>query len=75
VKLYPGVDCPLKDKGPEHINFDVIRENTEDLYCGAGGFLRHGTPHEIATQEMIATRFGVYKWIRDCRIRYGACRI
>ena len=28
VKLYPGVDCPLKDKGPEHINFDVIRENT-----------------------------------------------
>ena len=43
VKLYPGVDCPLKDKGPEHIRFDVVRENTEDLYCGAGGFLRQGT--------------------------------
>jgi len=64
VKLYPGVDCPLKDKGPEHINFDVIRENTEDLYCGAGGFLRHGTPHEVATQEMIATRFGVERCLR-----------
>ena len=64
VKLYPGVDCPLKDKGPEHINFDVIRENTEDLYCGAGGFLRKGTAHEVATQEMIATRFGVERCLR-----------
>ena len=36
VKLYPGVDTPLKDKGPEDIDFDVIRENTEDLYCGNG---------------------------------------
>ena len=64
VKLYPGVDCPLKDKGPEDINFDVIRENTEDLYCGAGGFLRKGTPQEVATQEMIATRFGVERCLR-----------
>jgi 3-isopropylmalate dehydrogenase len=64
VKLYPGVDCPLKDKGPADINFDVIRENTEDLYCGAGGFLRKGTPHEVATQEMIATRFGAERCIR-----------
>ncbi len=59
VKLYPGVDCPLKNKGPEDICFDVIRENTEDLYCGAGGFLRKNTQQEVATQEMIATRFGV----------------
>ena len=73
VKLYPGVDCPLKDKGPEHIRFDVIRENTEDLYCGAGGFLRKGTAQEIATQEMIATRFGVDRCLRwafeHCRSR------
>ena len=73
VKLYPGVDCPLKDKGPEHIRFDVIRENTEDLYCGAGGFLRKGTAQETATQEMIATRFGVDRCLRwafeHCRSR------
>jgi len=64
VKLYPGVECPLKDKGPGDIDFDVIRENTEDLYCGAGGFLRKGTPQEVATQEMIATRFGVERCLR-----------
>ena len=64
VKLYPGVETPLKDKGPNDVCFDVIRENTEDLYCGSGGFLRHGTPHEVATQEMIATRFGVERCLR-----------
>ncbi|NOZ21583.1 MAG: 3-isopropylmalate dehydrogenase [Planctomycetes bacterium] len=64
VKLYPGVDCPLKDKGPEDIDFIVVRENTEDLYFGGGGFLRKGTPHEVATQEMLATRFGVERCLR-----------
>ena len=37
VKLYPGVPCPLKGKGPEHINFYVVRENTEDFYVTIGG--------------------------------------
>ncbi|MFA5864588.1 MAG: 3-isopropylmalate dehydrogenase [Phycisphaerae bacterium] len=64
VQLYPGVDCPLKDKGPEDIDFVVVRENTEDLYFGGGGFLRKNTPHEVATQEMIATRFGVERCLR-----------
>jgi len=64
VKLYPGVDCPLKDKGPEDIDFVVVRENTEDLYAGGGGFLRKDTAHEVATQEMIATRFGVERCLR-----------
>ncbi len=64
VKLYPGVECPLKDKGPEHINFDVIRENTEDLYCGNGGIMRKGSAQEVATQEMIATRFGAERCLR-----------
>jgi len=64
VKLYPGVDCPLKDKGPEDIDFVVVRENTEDLYFGGGGFLRKHTPQEVATQEMIATRFGVERCLR-----------
>jgi 3-isopropylmalate dehydrogenase len=64
VKLYPGVACPLKDKGPEHVNFDVVRENTEDLYCGNGGIMRQGSSQEVATQEMIATRFGAERCIR-----------
>lgn len=37
IKLYPGVPCPLKDKGPEEVNFYVVRENTEDFYIGLGG--------------------------------------
>jgi 3-isopropylmalate dehydrogenase len=36
IKLYPGVQCPLKDKGPEDVNFYVVRENTEDFYVGLG---------------------------------------
>lgn len=64
VKLYPGVDTPLKDKGPQHINFVIIRENTEGLYTGAGGFLKKGTPDEVAIQESINTRKGVERCLR-----------
>ena len=64
VKLYPGVATPLKDKGPQDIDFVVVRENTEGLYVGAGGFLRKGEPGEVAVQEMINTRQGVERCIR-----------
>lgn len=64
IRLYPGVDTPLKDKGPEHIDFVIIRENTEGLYTGAGGFLRKGTPDEVAIQESINTRKGVERCLR-----------
>ena len=64
VKLYPGVDTPLRGKGPEHIDFDVVRENTEGLYAGSGGFLKKNTPDEIAVQESINTRKGVERCIR-----------
>ena len=64
VKLYPGVDTPLKDKGPEHIDFVVVRENTEGVYAGSGGFLRKETPEEIAIQESINTRTGVERCLR-----------
>ena len=37
IRLYPGVPCPLKGKGPEHVDFYVVRENTEDFYVGIGG--------------------------------------
>ncbi len=64
VKLYPGVETPLKDKGPEHIDFVVVRENTEGLYAGAGGFLKQGTPDEVAVQESVNTRKGVERCLR-----------
>ncbi len=64
VKLYPNVDCPLKDKGPEDIDFVVVRENTEGLYSGAGGHLKPGTPDEVAVQESINTRKGVERCLR-----------
>ncbi|MHB1464895.1 MAG: 3-isopropylmalate dehydrogenase [Thermoleophilia bacterium] len=64
VKLYPGVDTPLKDKGPDDIDFVVVRENTEGLYVGSGGFLKKGTPDEVAIQESINTRKGVERCIR-----------
>ncbi|HQK23388.1 MAG TPA: 3-isopropylmalate dehydrogenase, partial [Candidatus Latescibacteria bacterium] len=64
VKLYPNVDCPLKDKGPADIDFVVIRENTEGLYTGSGGFLKKGTPDEVAIQTSINTRKGVERCIR-----------
>ena len=64
VKLYPGADCPLKDKKPEDIDFVVVRENTEGLYAGAGGVLKKGTPDEVAIQESINTRKGVERCIR-----------
>jgi len=64
VKLYPGVETPLKDKGPDEVNFVVVRENTEGLYCGSGGFLKKGTADEIAVQESINTRKGVERCLR-----------
>jgi 3-isopropylmalate dehydrogenase len=64
VKLYPNVETPLANKKPEDIDFVVVRENTEGLYAGSGGFLKKGTPDEVAVQEMINTRKGVERCIR-----------
>lgn len=64
VKLYPGVKTPLKDKGPEHIDYVVIRENTGDVYTGAGGVTMKGTPQEVAIQNMIYNRFQVDRCLK-----------
>lgn len=64
VKLYPGVDTPLKGKGPEDIDFIVVRENTEGFYVGSGGFFKKDTPDEIAIQESINTRKGIERLLR-----------
>jgi len=64
IKLYPNVPCPLKDKKAEDIDFVVVRENTEGLYCGKGSFSEKGTKNEVATQTSINTRKGVERVIR-----------
>ncbi len=64
VKLYPGVWTPLKDKGPEDIDYVVVRENNEGLYKGMGEFRNKGTADEIAIQISYNTRKGVERCIR-----------
>ena len=64
VKLFPGVETPLAGKGPGDIDFVVVRENTEDMYCGTGGFLKKGTPDEVAIQTAVYTRKGCERCIR-----------
>lgn len=64
VKLFPGVETPLAGKGPADIDFVVVRENTEDLYAGIGGFLKKNTPDEVAQQTAVYTRKGCDRCIR-----------
>jgi 3-isopropylmalate dehydrogenase len=64
VKLYPGVETPLVGKKPEDIDFVVVRENTEDMYCGVGGIMKKGTADEVATQTAVYTRKGCERCIR-----------
>ena len=64
VRLLPGAPTPLAGKGPDDIDLVVIRENTEGAYAGEGGFLRKGTPAEVATQGSVNTRLGVERCLR-----------
>jgi len=64
VKLFAGVETPLANRKPEDIDFVVVRENTEDMYCGTGGFLKKNTPDEVATQTAVYTRKGCDRCIR-----------
>jgi 3-isopropylmalate dehydrogenase len=64
VRLYPNVETPLAGKGPKEIDFVIVRENVEGLYIGSGGFLKKGTPDEVAIQEMVYTRKGVERCVR-----------
>ncbi len=66
VKLYPGVDTPIKDKTPSDIDFVVIRENTGGMYSGVGGVSMKGTLDEVA----INTKVYNYKQVSRC-IRYA----
>ncbi len=64
VKLYPGVETPLRDKGPEDIDYVVVRENVGGLYTGIGGFTMKNTPHEVAVQSMVYNRHQVERCLR-----------
>ena len=62
VTRLAGVPTPLA--GEPTIDFTVIRENTEGLYCGQGGFLYKSTPAEVANQIEVTTRRGVERCVR-----------
>jgi len=64
VQLYPGVESPIRGKGPAEIDYTVVRENSGGLYTGMGGVSRAGTRDEVATQTMIYTREQVERCLR-----------
>ena len=64
VIRYPGVQTLVPSHTEDDVNFVVVRENSEGLYTGTGGFHRKGTPHEVAVQESINTRHGVERIVR-----------
>ena len=64
VRLLPGVETPLAKKGPEDIDYAVVRENSGGAYTGCGGISMKGTPNEVAIQEMVYTRFQVERCLR-----------
>jgi 3-isopropylmalate dehydrogenase len=78
VRLLDARLTPLRERQPADIDFVVFRENTEGAYCGAGGFLKKGTPDEIATQEELNTRRGVERIIEaafDYARKHGRHRV
>jgi 3-isopropylmalate dehydrogenase len=64
VKLYPGVWTPIKDKGPDDIDFIVVRENNEGLYVGEGEFKNKDADNEVALQVSRNTRKGVDRCLK-----------
>jgi 3-isopropylmalate dehydrogenase len=64
VIRYPGVRTLVPSQADDDVNLVVVRENSEGLYSGSGGFHRKGTAHEVAVQESINTRHGVERIVR-----------
>jgi len=64
VKLLPGVRSPLAGRGPQDIDFIVVRENNEGEYSSMGGRIYNDTPHEVVTQLNLFTRRGTERIIR-----------
>ena len=64
VKLFPGVESPIKNFTPEIMDYVVVRENTGGVYTGMGGNMMKDTPQEVSSQEWIYTRFQVDRCLR-----------
>ncbi|OFV83364.1 MAG: 3-isopropylmalate dehydrogenase [Acidobacteria bacterium RBG_16_64_8] len=64
VRLIPGVETPIKGKGPKEIDYCCIRENSGGMYTGMGGNSRPGTKDEVAIQEMVYTYDQVARCLR-----------
>lgn len=74
VRLLPGVQGPLAGRGPDDINFVIVRENTEGEYAGVGGRVHPGTDYETAMQTAVFTRKGTERIIRyafDYAVQHG----
>jgi tartrate dehydrogenase/decarboxylase / D-malate dehydrogenase len=64
VRLFEGIESPLKHWKPDEINFQIVRENNEGEYSNIGGRLYEGTEDEMAVQQTIFTRRGVSRVLR-----------
>lgn len=76
IQLYDERLCPLKGKGPEDVDMVIVRENTEDLYCGIGGRLNRAGATDVTVDSRVITRKGCERVIRKAfeiaRRRNGA---
>ncbi len=64
VRLLKGIESPLAGRGPEDIDFVIVRENCEGEYSESGGRIYAGTEQEIVLQESIFTRHGTDRILR-----------
>jgi tartrate dehydrogenase/decarboxylase / D-malate dehydrogenase len=64
IRLLTGLASPLANRGPAEIDMVCVRENSEGEYCGVGGRVRVGTPHEVAEQTGVFTRNGIERILR-----------
>ncbi len=64
ARILPGIVSPLRDIGPDDLDWVIIRENSEGEYAGHGGRAHRGLPEEVATETAIFTRRGVERIMR-----------
>jgi tartrate dehydrogenase/decarboxylase/D-malate dehydrogenase len=64
VRLFEGIESPLKGWKPGDIHITIVRENVEGEYSNIGGRLYQGTEEEMAVQQTVFTRRGVTRVIR-----------
>jgi len=64
VRLFEGIDPPVKGRGPGDIDMMIVRENNEGEYSEIGGRLYEGTEHELAVQQAVFTRHGTDRIMR-----------